>query len=212
MSQVRILIVDDHVVVREGLKRILQEIADFEVSGEATNVPDGLALLRKRPFDMVILDLSLPHRSGLDFLKLAKAEFPRLPILILSAYAEDQYAVRALKDGADGYLNKESAADLLVQAIRKVLSGGKYLSPALAERIAFELGGNNERPAYEALSNREFEILKMLASGTSLKLIAEQLHISPKTVSTYRARIVEKTGLHSNAELARYVVENGLLE
>ncbi|HZP86060.1 MAG TPA: response regulator transcription factor [Burkholderiales bacterium] len=212
MNRAQILIVDDHVVVREGLKRILQEEGEFSVAAEAGDVADALLFLRRQPFDLMILDISLPRRSGLELLKLAKIEFPQLPILVLSAYAEDHYAVRAFKDGADGYLNKESAPELLVQAIRKLLAGGKYLSPALAERIASEIGSKGDRPAYESLSDREFQILKMLANGASIKLIAEQLNISPKTVSTYRARIVEKTGLHSNAELARYVLENNLLK
>lgn len=212
MSRTRILIVDDHAIVREGLKRILQQVSDFEIAGEATSVPDALSIIRAQHFDLTILDISLPNRSGLELLKLIKVDLPRHPVLVLSAYAEDHYAIRALKDGADGYLNKASAPELLVQAIRKVLSGGKYVSPALAERIAMEIGGRSDRPVYETLSDREFEILKLLATGLSVKVIGEQLNISPKTVSTYRARIVEKTGLHSNAELARYVMENNLLQ
>ena len=207
-----ILVVDDHLVVREGLKRILQECDDCTVTAEAGNVADALAWLRRSRFDVVLLDLSLPERSGLDLLKTIKKELPRLPVLVLSAYREEHYAVRALKDGADGYLNKESASESLIAAIRKVASGGKYLSAALAERIALEIGTRHDRALHEALSDREFEILKLIARGASLKEIAEHLHISPKTVTTYRARILEKTGLASNAELTRYMVENNLLD
>jgi len=141
-----------------------------------------------------------------------KKEWPTLPALVLSAYAEDHYAVRAFKEGADGYLSKQTAMDSLITAIRKVASGGKYLTPALAERIALEIGVRSDRPVHESLSDRELQILKLIARGVSLKDIAEQLHISAKTVTTYRARILEKTGLTSNAELTRYVLENGLLD
>jgi DNA-binding NarL/FixJ family response regulator len=210
--RLEILVVDDHLVVREGLKRILEDCSDCVVAAEAGNVADALAWLRKRPFDLVLLDISLPERSGLELLKTIKKELSMLPVLVLSAYREDHYAVRAFKDGADGYLNKESASESLVAAIRKVASGGKYLSPALAERIALEIGTRNDRALHEGLSDREFEILKLIAAGTSLKDIAELLHVSPKTVTTYRARILEKTGLASNAELTRYMVENNLLD
>lgn len=210
--KVEILVVDDHLVVREGLKRILQDCDDCTVTAEAGNVADALAWLRRRRFDLVLLDISLPDRTGLDLLKTMKRELPKLPVLVLSAYREDHYAVRAFKDGADGYLGKESASESLLAAIRKVASGGKYLSPALAERIALEIGSRNDRALHEVLSDREFEILKLIARGASLKDVAEQLHISPKTVTTHRARILEKTGLASNAELTRYMVENNLLD
>lgn len=211
-NKLEILVVDDHVVVREGLKRILEECDDCVVTAEAGTVIDALVWLRKQAFDLVLLDISLPERTGLDLLKTIKKELPALPVLVLSAYAEDHYAVRAFKEGADGYLNKQSAMDSLIVAIRKVASGGKYLTPALAERIALEIGTRDERPLHQTLSDREFEILKLIARGLSLKEIAEQLHISAKTVTTYRARILEKTGLASNAELTRYMVENNLLD
>ena len=207
-----ILVVDDHLVVREGLKRILEEYDDCVVAAEAGNVADALTLLRRRSFDLVLVDISLPHRSGLELVRLIKSEWPRLRVLVLSAYAEDHYGVRALKEGADGYLGKESAAESLVAAIRKVASGGKYLTPALAERLTLELGAPMDRAPHEALSEREFEILKLIARGPGLKDIAEKLHISPKTVTTYRARILEKTGLTSNAALVRYVVEHALID
>ena len=183
------------------------------MSAEAGNVADALAWLRRRPFDLMLLDISLPERTGLELLKMVKQELPKLPVLVLSAYREDHYAVRALKDGADGYLNKESASDSLIAAIRKVTSGGKYLTPALAERIALELGTrDDDRPLHEALSERELQILKLIARGVSLKDIGEQLHISAKTVTTYRARILEKMNMTSNAELTRHMLENNLLD
>jgi DNA-binding NarL/FixJ family response regulator len=207
-----ILVVDDHLVVREGLKRILQEHDDCVVAAEASTVAEALSWLRKRSFGLVLLDISLPERTGLELLKTIKKEIPSLPVLVLSAYAEDHYAVRAIKEGADGYLSKQTAMDSLITAIRKVASGGKYLSPALAERIALEIGTRTDRPVHEALSEREFQIMKLIARGASLKDIAEQLHISAKTVTTYRARILEKTGLASNAELTRYMLEHHLLD
>ncbi len=210
-AAIEILIVDDHSIVREGLKRILSDVADIQVAAEAGNGADAMATLRKQRFDLVLLDLSLPGRTGLEVLQVIKSEFRKLPVLILSAHEEDQYAVRALRDGADGYLNKQSAPELLVTAIRKVAAGGKYVSPAMAERLAEEVGGRSDKPSHEDLSDREFAVLKMIAAGKSLNEIAEHLSISPKTVSTYRARIIEKTGLQTNADLIRYALENNLL-
>ncbi len=211
-NKLEILVVDDHLVVREGLKRILGESEECSVAAEAASVNDALIWLRRRAFDVVLLDLSLPGKTGLDLLKTIKQELPKLPVLILSAYREDHYAVRAFKEGADGYLNKESASASLIAAVRKVASGGKYLTPALAERIAREVGARDQGPVHHALSDREFEVLKLIARGASLKHVGEQLHISPKTVTTYRARIIEKTGLGNNAQLTRYMVENNLLD
>ena len=211
-NKLEILVVDDHLVVREGLKRILGESEECSVAAEAASVNDALIWLRRRAFDVVLLDLSLPGKTGLDLLKTIKQELPKLPVLILSAYREDHYAVRAFKEGADGYLNKESASASLIAAVRKVASGGKYLTPALAERIAREVGARDQGPVHQALSDREFEVLKLIARGASLKHVGEQLHISPKTVTTYRARIIEKTGLGNNAQLTRYMVENNLLD
>lgn len=211
-TKLEILVVDDHVVVREGLKRILHECDGCVVAAEAGTVPEALACLRRRAFDLVLLDISLPERTGLELLRTIKKELPGLPVLVLSAYAEDHYAIRAFKDGADGYLNKQSAMDSLIVAIRKVAAGGKYLTPALAERIALEIATPVDRAVHETLSDREFETLKLIARGLSLKDIAERLHVSPKTVTTYRARTLEKTGLVSNAELTRYMLENNLLD
>jgi len=211
-NKLEILVVDDHLVVREGLKRILGESEECSVAAEAASVNDALIWLRRRAFDVVLLDLSLPGKTGLDLLKTIKQELPKLPVLILSAYREDHYAVRAFKEGADGYLNKESASASLIAAVRKVASGGKYLTAELAERIAREVGARDQGPVHQALSDREFEVLKLIARGASLKHVGEQLHISPKTVTTYRARIIEKTGLGNNAQLTRYMVENNLLD
>jgi DNA-binding NarL/FixJ family response regulator len=211
-KRLEILVVDDHLVVREGLKRILDECEDFFVAAEASTVNEALTWLRKRHFDLVLLDISLPEKTGLDLLKTIKKDLPRLPVLILSAYREDHYAVRAMKEGADGYLNKESASESLIAAARKVASGGKYLTPALAERILLEISVRDDVPVHESLSDREFEVMKMIARGQSLKRVGENLHISPKTVTTYRARIIQKTGLGSNAALTRYALENKLLD
>jgi DNA-binding NarL/FixJ family response regulator len=211
-NRLEILVVDDHLVVREGLKRILQEAEGCVVAAEAANVSEALTWLRKRPFDLVLLDISLPEKTGFELLETIKKELPRLPVLVLSAYRDDHYAVRAFRQGADGFLNKESASDSLIAAIRKVAAGGKYLTPALAERIALEISVRDDGPVHETLSHREFEVLKMIARGASLKHVGERLHISPKTVTTYRARIIEKTGLGNNAELTRYMLENNLLD
>jgi DNA-binding NarL/FixJ family response regulator len=211
-KRLEILVVDDHLVVREGLKRILEECDDFIVAAAASTVNEALTWLRKRHFDLVLLDISLPEKTGLELLKTIKKDLPRLPVLILSAYREDHYAVRAMKEGADGYLNKESASELLIAAVRKVASGGKYLTPAVAERILLEISVRDDVPVHESLSDREFEVMKMIARGQSLKRVGEHLHISPKTVTTYRARIIQKTGLGSNAALTRYMLENNLLD
>jgi two-component system, NarL family, invasion response regulator UvrY len=210
-QQIEILIVDDHIVVREGLKRILSGFEDIVIVAEAANVPAALVQIRKRSFDLILLDVSLPGRTGLELLSVIKAEKPQLPVLILSAYTEDQYALRALRDGADGFLNKESAPELLVSAIRKVASGGKYVSAAMAERLALAISMPSDKPVHEALSERELLVLRMIAVGKSLNEIAESLHISPKTVTTYRTRIIEKTHLKTNAELIRYALEQQLV-
>lgn len=207
----KILMVDDHAIVREGLKRILGGVADMEVRGEAATVTEALKLLRQQPFDLVLLDIALPGKSGLELLKLLKAEVPTLPVLILSMYPEDQYAVRVLKQGASGYLTKETAPELLVHAIRKVAAGGRYVSQNLAEKLALELSTKADKPLHEKLSNREFEILRQIASGCTLTEIAHALCLSVKTVSTYRRRIIEKTGLRTNADMTHYAIANGIV-
>ena len=211
MASIDILIVDDHLIVREGLKRILADTPDIRVAGEAGSVPEAMSLLRSRAFQLLLLDISLPGRTGVELLKQIRGEFAHLRVLVLSAYAEDQYALRVLKEGAHGFLNKESAAELLVSAIRKVAAGGKYISAELAERLADQLGGHGDTAPHELLSEREFVVLRLIAAGKSLNDIATDLNLSPKTISTYRSRIVEKIGLRSNAELTRYALENGLV-
>ena len=207
----RILIADDHPIVRHGLRQILADADDVSTVGEAASEADVLGQLRAQPWDVLVLDLAMPGRSGLETLKLVRAEWPRLPILILSMYSEDQYAIRALRAGADGYLTKESAAEKLLEAIRKVKGGGKYVSARLAERLAIEVGRSGSRLPHEALSDRELQVLIFLGSGKTVGEIADLLALSVKTVSTYRTRILEKTGLRNNAELVQYAMEHKLV-
>ena len=207
----RILITDDHAVVRRGLKQVLEEEFDQVVFGEAQNTREMLEHLQKKAWDVVILDITLPGRSGLEVLGELKLTHPNLPVLVLSMHPEDQYGIRVLKSGASGYMTKESAPDEIVMAIRKVLRGGKYVSPSLAERLAFNLEVNGEKPLHEALSDREYEVMLMIASGKTLTEIAQKLHLSIKTVSTYRTRILEKMKMQNNAELIRYAIKNQLV-
>lgn len=209
---IKLLIADDHAVVREGLKRILHEIPEVEVAGETETGEETLKRLFSEEWDLVILDLSLPGSSGLEILKIVKHKQPKLPVLILSMHSEDQFAVRVLKAGASGYLTKESAPDELVKAIRKIMSGGKYVTPTLAEKLASNISPESDRPPHEMLSDREFQVIRMLAQGKAVKEIAEELALSVKTVSTYRMRALEKLNVHSNAQLIHYAIENGLVE
>jgi DNA-binding NarL/FixJ family response regulator len=207
----RVVLVDDHPVVREGLKRIIAESNELSVAAEASDGEEALETLRNNPCDVVLLDISLPKKSGLEVLKHIRAEQPRLPILILSMHSEDEYAVRMLRAGASGYLTKESTSANLISAIRKVVRGGRYVSPALAERLAFDLQTDSDRPAYEALSDREYQILCMLSGGKTVSEIATDLSLSVKTISTYRVRVLEKLRLKNNAELMRYAIKQGLV-
>lgn len=207
-----ILIVDDHAVVREGLKFILAKADDLDVIAEAGNAPDAMALLRKRSCDLVLLDLSLPGKTSVELLKMIRDELPKVRVLVLSTYPEDQYAVRVLKQGASGYLTKESAPELLVQAIRKVVVGGKYVSPAMAEKLLDEIGTDSQHAPHELLSDKEFEVFKLIAAGKSLTDIAEGMHVSIKTISTHRTRILEKTGFTTNAAFTRYALQHGLID
>lgn len=209
-QMVRLVIADDHAVVREGLKQILSETPDMLVVGEATTGHEVLDRVRDVEVDLVVLDIAMPGRSGLDTLIHLKRERPSLPVLVLSLHPEDQYAVRVLKAGASGYVTKDSAPDQLVTAIRKVMSGGKYVSPALAERLAYDLSSDSGKPPHAMLSDREYEVLCMIAAGKTVKEIAEKLSLSVKTISTYRARILEKMRLKNNAELTHYVIREGL--
>ena len=209
---IRVLIADDHAVVRQGLKQILGGASGMMAAGEATNGQEALAMVRAEKWDVVVLDISMPDRSGLDVLKELKAERPNLPVLILSMYAEEQYAMRVLKAGASGYLSKESTADELVKAIAKVVAGGRYVSPSLAEKLAFEMGGDTSKLPHETLSDREFQVLRLIAAGKSVKDIAADLSLSAKTISTYRSRLLEKLNLGNNAELMHYAVQNHLID
>lgn len=207
---VDVLLVDDHAIVRSGVRLMLSTAHDICIKGEAENAHDALQLVRDNDYDVALVDIALPGKNGLDLLKSLHAEKPRMAVLMLSTYTEEIYAVRALKLGAAGYLTKDSPAATLVQAVRKAAAGGKHVSPALTEKLAEMLGGGGTA-SHEALSNRELEVLKLIAKGESLVKIADSLHLSPNTVTTYRTRILSKMGLHNNAELARYALENGLL-
>ncbi len=209
--KIRLLIGDDHAVVRKGMKQILAETKDIVVADEAGNGREVLEKVRKSDFDMVLLDISMPGRDGLEILKELKSLKPKLPVLMLSMYPEEQYAVRSLRSGASGYLTKDSAPDELISAIRKVSSGGKYVSASLAEKLALKLGADVEKPLHEALSDREYQVMCMIASGKAVKEIGEELSLSVKTVSTYRSRILEKMRLKGNAELTRYAIDNKLV-
>jgi len=208
----RILIVDDHAIVREGLKQILTEVDDIEVAGEADCSSRALQMARREPWDLVLLDISMPDRNGLETLELLKKEHPGIKVLMLSMHRETQYAVRALKTGAAGYLNKQSAPDQLVEAIRQVASGKKYISAEVAQELASQISGEREGPPHETLSNREYQTLCMIASGLPVSAIADKLALSVKTISMYRARLLKKMQLKNNAELTHYVIKRGLLD
>ena len=208
----RILIVDDHAIVREGLKQILAEVDDIEVAGEADCARNALQMARQEPWDLVLMDISMPDRSGLETLELLKNEHPGIKVLMLSMHRETQYAVRALKTGAAGYLNKQSAPDQLIDAIRLVASGKKYISAEVAQELASEISGERAGLPHEGLSNREYQTLCMIASGLTVSLIADQLALSVKTISMYRARLLKKMQLKNNAELTHYAIKQGLLD
>ena len=208
---IRILIVDDHAILRRGLKEILErEFRDVSIGGAGT-AEHALTQLDAENWDLVILDITMPGRSGVDVLRNLKALRPKLPVLVLSMHPEDQYGKRVLKAGASGYMNKESAPEELIKAVRKLLSGGRYVSPTLAETLAVDLGRDDGRPAHERLSDREFEVLRKMASGKTVGQIAQELHLSVPTVSTYRARILEKMGMSNTAELIRYALSHHLV-
>jgi len=209
---IKILIADDHAVVRHGLKQIITDETDMTVAGEAENAAQVLQLLGGENFNVIILDITMPGRSGLDLLPEIKDLRPAAKILILSMHAEEQFAIRALKSGASGYITKQSAPTELIRAIRKVQSGSKYISQSIAEQLAFFLSDDDHKPQHEKLSDREFQVLRMIAMGKILREIADELVISEKTVSTYRARILEKMNMKRNAELIRYAVQKKLIE
>ena len=209
---IRVFIADDHAIVREGLKQILAESPDIIVAGEAENGLDAIKLFRKSKCSVMLLDISMPDRSGIDVLKQVKKENPEIAVLMLSMHREDQYAIRSLKAGAAGYLTKQSAPRELVTAIRLVATGQKYVSAALAQELASSIGDDHETPLHDTLSDREYQTLTMIASGKTVSTIAEELSLSVKTISEYRARLLVKMKLKNSAELTHYAIKNQLVE
>jgi two-component system, NarL family, invasion response regulator UvrY len=207
----RILIADDHAVFRRGLRETLREAFAKATFGEAQTAEETLELVRRSSWDLLILDISMPGKSGLDILDEVKSLRPRLPVLFLSMYPEEQYARRGLKAGAAGYLTKESVPEELKAAVRKVAAGGRYVSVSLAERLAYDLRRRADTPAHELLSDREFQVLRSIGAGKTVKEIADELSLSVKTVSTYRSRILEKTGMRTTADLIRYALQEQLV-
>jgi len=210
-STTRIIIADDHTIFREGLKQIIARTAAMAVAGEASDGTELIDKIRREEFDLVILDISLPGRSGFDILADISVIRPKLPVLILSMHPEEQYALRAMKSGAAGYLTKGCSSQELIEALQKIALGKKYVSPSIAEMLVDHFGSNREEPLHERLSIREFEVMRMIAKGATPKTIAEDLMIGTKTVNTYRARILQKMGMKSNADLTRYAVEHKLV-
>ncbi|HEX5223211.1 MAG TPA: response regulator transcription factor [Verrucomicrobiae bacterium] len=208
----KILLIDDHAVVRQGLKLILADHIRSARFGEAQNAGEALNRVSKETWDVAVLDITMPGRNGWEVLREIKRLRPKLPVLVLSMHPEDQFAVRMLKNGAAGYLTKESAGEELAGAIKKVVSGGRYVSPSLAERMAAYLDIDVQKPPHERLSDREFQIMRMMASGKQVSQVARELSLSVQTISTYRARILEKMDLKNNAEMTRYAIEKGLLK
>jgi DNA-binding NarL/FixJ family response regulator len=208
----RILIIDDHAIVRRGMASLLQEHFQSVEIGEAEDAKSGLAAVMKQPWDLAMVDINMPGRNGLELIQELKVEKPTLPVLVISSHLEKDYALRALKSGAVGYVSKQSAADVLVTAVQRVLSGRRYISPALAEQLAGALAGESAATSHEALSNRELQVLRLIALGKSIKEISADLALSAKTVATYRGRIAEKMGLSSNVELTRYAMQHGLVD
>ena len=208
---IRVMIADDHPMLRRGIKDILEEEADMEVVAEASNSQELLQRVEKIDCDVVLLDIGMPGRDGLDTLAYLRRTYPKLPVLILSVYPEDQFGPRVLKSGAAGYMNKETACDQLVNAIRKVCMGGKYVSPALAEKIAADLAADNSLAPHEKLSDREYQVMRLLASGKTVGQVARELCLSEKTISTHRARILEKMEMKTNAQLTYYAISNDLV-
>jgi DNA-binding NarL/FixJ family response regulator len=207
----KILICDDHKIVRDGLRQILQQLEEVTFIGEARDGKEALTILKGDAYEVVLLDISLPDQNGLEVLKYVKSKWPSTNVLMLSMHPQEQYAIRALKIGASGYLTKDTASEELISAIKKVSAGGKYISQSLAENLALHLDDDSNRQKHEILSNREFEIMIKIANGKSLQEIGNELFISVKTVSTYRYRIMEKMGLKKNTELTRYCMESNLI-
>jgi two-component system invasion response regulator UvrY len=211
MKKIKILIADDHPIVRAGFKQVISDMPDMLVADEAANGQEVLNYIRKKDYDLVLLDISMPGRSGLEVLKDLKSEKPKLPVLILSIYPEEQYAIRALRAGASGYMTKASAPNELIAAIRKISEGGKYISASLAEKLAYYLDGDASKPPHETLSDREYQVMLMIASGKTVTEIADELCLSVKTISTYRTHILDKMKMKNNAGITLYAVQNKLV-
>jgi len=209
---IRIMITDDHAIVRQGLRQILSETDDLKVTGEAETGFQAIKIVRQKTFDVMLLDISLPDRNGIEILKQVKKDQPSLAVLVLSMHTEHEFAVRALKAGAAGYLNKQSAPAQLVTAIRQVAAGDKYVSPAVAQELANAIGTDADQPLHASLSDREFQTLCQIAGGKTLADISAEMFLSPKTVSVYRARLLEKLKLTNNSELIRYAIKNKLVD
>jgi len=209
---IKILVADDHAVVREGIKHIFSEIPDITITGEASNGQEVLENIGKQDYDLLLLDIAMPGRDGLEILKEIRMQKPKLPVLILSMFPEEQYALRALKSGASGYMTKDSIPNELVKAVRKILRGGNYVSSSFSDKLLTELTSDIQKPLHETLSDREYQIMRMIASGKSMNEIAAELSLSSKTVYTYRARILEKMGMKNNMELTRYTTKHGLID
>ncbi len=208
----KILIADDHPLFRRGLKDILQTQPDIELVGEADTGHKALEMARKQRWDVLVLDITMPGLSGIEILNVLRKEQPKLPILILTAHPENQYAVRVLRAGAAGYMTKETAPHELIRGLRKILKGAKYVSETLAEKLASDLGAQNQKKPHDLLSDREYEIMRLIASGKPLGKIAGELALSPRTVSTYRSRALEKMKMKTNTDLIRYAMENKLID
>ena len=209
---IRVVIADDHAIVREGLKQVLGAAGDIAVVGEAQNGSEVMQRVREHAFEVLLLDMSMPGKSGIELIKQVHAEKPRLRILVLSMHEEEQYAVRALKAGAAGYLTKDSASDLLIAAIRKVAAGGAYITPAVAEQFALGAMAQGDGPPHAALSDREYQVFEMLVAGKSVTDIGQRLNLSVKTVSTHKARIMQKMNMTNQAELIRYAISHRLVD
>ncbi len=209
-TMIRVLIADDHPVVRQGIRHMIEGDGDISVTGEVGSGTELLEKARQCPHDVILLDISMPGMSGIEALKQLSGARPPVPVLVISMHPEEQYALRAIRAGASGYLNKEAPPEELTRAIRKVAAGGKYVSPSLAESLATMVGSQGGRPPHESLSDREYEVMTLLASGKPAVQIAEELALSPKTISIYRSRILSKLGLKNTAQLVRYALQNNL--
>ena len=209
---IKILVADDHTLVRKGLKQILLDTPDVEIVEEASNGPEVISKINNNDYDLILLDIALPGRSGIDVLKQLKCIKPDLPVLMLSMYPEEQYAIRSLKAGASGYLTKESAPEELIDAIKKITIGKKYITSTLAERLAYEIEVNSDKSLHEFLSDREYQVFCLIASGKAVKEIADKLSLSVKTISTHRAHILQKMQMRNNAQIIRYAIKQNLVD